>query len=226
MVSAIFLLINTFARSSWLLLFISSGIYLFFLIKKRKLKKVIFNNLILILAASIIMGIIFFKFGGVVLSRSNNFLDKSSMSTAGHIQTRGKALKFFAEKPVFGIGLGNFGVRLKQDRATSSSHAFLLTELAEGGMIGFLLLSSFLTYILIMLLKIFNRMPEGSMMRLYLFGLLVTYMTFFLNNIIIYDTLFRDTNLVIIALSVSAINIFSNSTKNEKDRSINSNCFI
>ncbi|MBN1898913.1 MAG: O-antigen ligase family protein [Spirochaetes bacterium] len=213
------LLVNTYSRSSWLLLIISCLIYMVYLVIQKKTLVVIRYTLVALVSVTVLFFMTPAKYQEYLIRRSTDLFDNKTMSTMGHIQTRGKAIEFFKSSPLTGIGLGNFGVRLHQSPATSSSHAFLLTELAEGGLIGFLLLLTFLSLMVYSTIRVFLQTDKNSGLRLYLLGISVTLTLFFINNIIIYDTLFRDTSIIIMALCVSAINI-AGIKGNDKTRSV------
>ena len=129
--------------------------------------------------------------------------NSSAASTRTHISLRGDALRVFREHPVFGAGLGNLGPALRQPPGVSSAQTYGFTLLAEGGVVGFGLFVLFLGTVLLPVRQAFLR-ARGRVMRPYLLALYIGVALLTLTNVILYDTLFRDTSWVVLGLAVAA----------------------
>lgn len=197
------LVFATLSRSAWILwglgVLAVLGIYA---LNKRlplSLAKVIVLLAIIVAAASFAVP------GHLLAEKWAAFINFDDESTLVHTETRLQAFTLFLKFPLAGAGLGNFGYYY---HTFPSSHSTFFNELADGGMIGVLLLYSFLFLLLYCLWK---RAQLSRVVRPDLYGTLIgTFVTVFLivfNNVFIYDSLFRDTNLLFMAVGAAVISM-------------------
>ena len=126
-------------------------------------------------------------------------------STSEHQQLRLGAVDIFLKNPVFGVGLGNLGVATEQLPGTSSAQATGFNFLAEGGLVGILVLALFMGAFLLPIRSAFLRHRGNPILGPYLMGLYGCVFLLVLNNTVIYDTLFSDYAWVILGLSLAAV---------------------
>lgn len=129
-------------------------------------------------------------------------------STTAHLRLRGEALQVFAQHPVLGVGLGNLGVEIGQ-KGVSSAHTWGFTILAEGGIVGEAIFLTFLGALLFFTRRAYLTGRRDPEWKAYVLGLYVVIALLVLNNILLYDSLFRDTSWVIMGLALVASSVLS-----------------
>lgn len=127
-------------------------------------------------------------------------------SNNAHLRLREEAVGVFLEHPVFGVGLGNFGAETGQQKGLSSAHAYGFTFLAEGGLIGISVLLLFMGSFVFSARRLLQSAGEDSEWKPYLLWLYLCLGLLALNNLLLYDTLFRDTSFALLGLGLAATN--------------------
>lgn len=138
-----------------------------------------------------------------------SYEDREVKSTTAHLRLRGEAVDVFLQNPIFGVGLGNFGPKIDQEEGVSSAQTYGFTVLAEGGLVGISILLLFMGSILLPVRRVFVRKSNDRSWRPYLLALYISLALLMFNNLLIYDTLFRDTSWVLIGLGLVAVRNFS-----------------
>jgi len=130
---------------------------------------------------------------------------------SGHLRMRLFAIELFLKKPLFGVGIGGYGLYVGQIDM-SIAHSQFLLELCEGGIVGFIIFLIFIVYCLILpLIHQLRSCPkQDTLYRAILIGLIGAIFLVIVNNIALYNTLYRETNWMLFALSIAASNIKSN----------------
>lgn len=128
-------------------------------------------------------------------------------STLTHINLRKEALTLFKQHPLSGVGLGNYGVQTNQVGGVSSAQTYGFTVLAEGGAIGFALFAAMLAALIFAIRQAYLSCPRATELGAALLGLYVVVVLLAVNNLVLYDTLYRDTSFVLLALALAGANI-------------------
>jgi O-antigen ligase len=129
-------------------------------------------------------------------------------STESHLKFRAEAVGMFLENPVFGVGLGNFGDNAGQPERLSSAHAYGFTFLAEGGIVGVAVLLLFMGSFLVPVRRALRREGGHTSWRPYLLGIYICLLLLMFDNLLIYNTLLRDTSWILLGLGLVAIRTF------------------
>ncbi|MFH0988288.1 MAG: O-antigen ligase family protein, partial [Parcubacteria group bacterium] len=137
----LFLLVGTFARTSWIMFLVGAGVLTFLFRRLVFRVRIIFPALLITIASCLIL-IQIIPAPRIYSRVSAN--QSTIKSFSGHWQTRMMALGLFAQHPVFGIGYGNFFAVT----GGRHSHSQYTTVLAEEGLIGLILLAVFVWQLL------------------------------------------------------------------------------
>jgi hypothetical protein len=134
-------------------------------------------------------------------------VNSTAASTLTHLNLRREALRLFRQHPVGGVGLGNYGVETQQLSGVSSAQTYGFTVLAEGGVIGFTLFVGMLAALIFVTRAAYRACEPGTPVGAALLGLYVIVLLLVINNLLLYDTLYRDTTWVVLGLAMAAANI-------------------
>lgn len=135
--------------------------------------------------------------------------NSTTRSTESHWELRKKAVNVFREQPVFGVGLGNLGVLTGQEEGTSSAQTYGFTILAEGGIVGLSMLLLFMGSLLLPVRRAFVSQKSNQDWRPYLLWLYVSLSLLVFNNLLLYDTLFRDTSWILVGFGIATAGNFT-----------------
>lgn len=149
------------------------------------------------------------QFAGEVLTLNPGRVDpnSASASTLTHLNLRRNAIELFTEQPLFGVGLGNYGVRTEQVAGVSSAQSYGFTVLAEGGVVGMFLFATMLISLALVARHALRASPQEGDLRALLLGLYVSMILLVINNLLLYDTLYLDTSWIVMALVLAAANV-------------------
>ena len=134
-------------------------------------------------------------------------VNSATASTETHVTLREDAVKLFEKRPVLGVGLGNYGVRIGQDDGVSSAQTYGFTVLAEGGIVGLTLFLLMLTALVLAARSAYRRSGSTGVIPAALLGLYVIVLMLAVNNLLLYDTLYLDTSWAIMALALAGANV-------------------
>jgi O-antigen ligase len=149
------------------------------------------------------------RYAGETLTLNPTTIDAQSTaaSTETHLQLRRSALELFAERPLTGIGLGNYGVRTDQVEGVSSAQSYGFTVLAEGGLIGIALFATMLLALVAVARRAYRSRARDTPLGAALLGVYVIVGLLVLNNLVLYDTLYLDTSWIVMGLAIAAGNV-------------------
>lgn len=145
--------------------------------------------------------------------RLRSILDFGETSNSQRIDIWKKSLVSIGERPILGVGIGNYPIVLGQDiilgKAGSSAHNIYLHIAAEMGIIALMI---FLWWILLVLKRVFDHFvaAKDSVYRAYFGGLLITFpwvLAYLMTDITIFDE--RALLLGVITLAIVASPITS-----------------
>lgn len=137
--------------------------------------------------------------------RSN--VNTAIASTQTHLELRRQAADLFRERPLVGVGIGNYGVKTGQPTGVSSAQSYGFTVLAEGGVVGFALFGGMLVALLAAARSAFVSSRRAGPWAGALLGLYVMITLLAVNNLLLYDTLYLDTSWVVVGLALAAANV-------------------
>lgn len=193
------LIVTSFSRSAWISAAVGVASVLFIVNTRRQIR--VRWGWVITSVISVI--------GGTLIIRSfypdalnYNFFtmfDTTTTRVSEHLELRIAAMKLFLASPLIGVGLGNYGTLTGQGGLLSSAHAALATELAEGGVLGSTALAMICLSVWLPLLREI-RAGHGSTLLPWAVGLFGGITTLCFNNIVLYDTLFRDTSWPLLGL--------------------------
>lgn len=199
-------LIFTFSRSAWIVF----GLDLIVLVALVRDVRVAGR----LMASAVMISVLFVYIlalqlvpAGIMEERLLTVTDRSAFSAdeslSEHVELRRDAIDVFLQSPLVGIGIGNFGARTGQGDELSSAHATFVTELAEGGVVGVALLMAFAVAVMKPVWRSRHRLSADHELRGAGIGLLIAVGGIFVNNLILYDTLLRDSTWPFLGLLIA-----------------------
>ena len=201
------LLATTFSRSAWLCGFIGLSAILLLLARDGRVSIVraaarFFPLVVLALAVTLVV------VNADALRENVLSLLRPTEGRAGqHLSLRMHAMRIFLDHPLIGVGLGNFGALTGQGGELSSAHAVVVTEFAEGGLLGTaLLLGTLFTMLGTLGLEIRARARTDTTF-FFAVGIFGALTVLIVNNLFLYDTLFRDTGWAVMSLAIVATGV-------------------
>lgn len=157
----------SFSRTVYLMLLVELSFLTFLFLKKQALLKVLFLLLLFFLP-------LFLLINNPLKQRLFSSLDFQEGSVSGRLLMWEKATQAFQEKPLLGVGLGNFPLFVKPTAAFREpiyAHNLFLDFLAETGL--FSAFSLLFIFGLAILNNLFSSLPEKKALSVFFLGFLI-----------------------------------------------------
>jgi len=203
----ILLWLSTYARSAWLATImgiLALGYYALHS-RVRLSRPLVATGIAVLLGFGIVLGHLLPS--DVLLFRAISLLNPTTGGVSRHLEMRLQAIDIFLKNPALGAGLGGYGVYVGQV-GMSVAHSQFLLELAEGGVVGFILFLNFVSCFIFPLIRKLRTWPrQDTLYRAILLGLIGAVFLVLVNNVILYNTLYRETNWVLFGLALAAASI-------------------
>jgi len=169
----------TFSRGAWLAVLAGGFFMLISFVIKRDLQSQK-EMLIAILLSSILIGVLFFQYNELVITRLGDNSRLEIKSRIERVASYNEALQIIKKYPLIGVGLGNYTLALSREIPNQESfyyqptHNVFLLVFAETGIIGLLF---FVGLIIIMFVRLLRRCASRNDMMVAIIIVLIVIMS-------------------------------------------------